>query len=90
MKILLAITIITCLFVVGQAQNVTQCATRLAGLSSCISQVGAGGGGNFCSDCSNQLISYYRDCTNGVGVDAVQQRKLRSACSRQLNYRGNI
>jgi hypothetical protein len=75
MKTLLAITVITCLLVVGQAQN-QNCETRFIELSSCFSQVGTGGG-NFCDECANQLISYYRDCTNGVGVDGVQQCKLR-------------
>ena len=77
MKAILVFAVITCLFVVGQAQN-QNCATRLTGLSSCTAQLAASGGGNFCGDCANQLISYYRDCANGNGVDAVQRSKLSS------------
>ena len=75
MKALLVIAAMTCVFVVGQAQN-SDCVSRLSALSSCTSQLAANGGGNFCNDCANQLISCYQDCTNGVGVDAVQRRKL--------------
>jgi hypothetical protein len=85
MKILLGVTIITCLSIVGQAQN-QDCLIRLTNseLNSCLSQFSAGGGDNFCSVCANQLISYYRECVqNGVVVDAIQQRKLRSASSMQ-------
>ena len=77
MKALLVIAVMTYVFVVGQAQN-SDCVSRLSGLSSCTSQL-ATGGGDFCNNCANQLIDYYRDCTNGVGVDAVQSRKLTSA-----------
>jgi hypothetical protein len=77
MKIVLVVAVIACLFVVGLAQNLTQCATRLTGLTSCISRMGTGGD-NFCSECPRRLISYYRDCANGSGVDAVQQRKFSS------------
>ena len=75
MKALLVIAVMTCVFVIGQVQN-SDCVSRLSGLSSCTSQLAANGGGNFCNDCANQLISYYRDCTNGVGVAAVQRHKL--------------
>ena len=81
MKILLVVSVITCLFVMGLAQDVQECANRANQLSSCLTSVAAGGGGNFCGDCSNQLISYYEDCFNGVGVDAVRSRKLRLASS---------
>ena len=75
MKALLAIAVMTCVFIVGQAQN-SNCVSRASELSSCISQLGASDVGNFCNNCANQLISYYRDCANGAGVDAVQRSKL--------------
>jgi hypothetical protein len=76
MKAVLVVAVITCLFVVGLTQN-HNCISRATGLSSCLAQVGTGGG-NFCSECASKLISYYRDCANGTGVDAVQQRKFSS------------
>ena len=78
----LIVAIITCVFVAGQAQT-QNCVTRLAGLNSCTSQLlpGATQAGDFCSDCNDRLISYYRDCLNGTqaiqqAVDAVQRSKL--------------
>ena len=76
MKTVLVITVIACLFVVGLAQN-QNCVTQANDLSGCISMV-ASGGSTFCDQCASQLISYYNECTNGVGVDAVQRRKFSS------------
>ena len=79
MKTLLVIAVMTCVFVMGQAQTPdSDCQSRLSGLSSCISQL-ANAGGDFCDNCANQLIDYYRDCADGMGVDAVQRGKLTSA-----------
>ena len=76
MKTVLAIAVVTCLFVVGLAQVPSQeCINRAQDLTSCISSLSSGGD-RFCGDCANRLISYYRECANGVGVDAVQRRKL--------------
>lgn len=82
MKAVLVVAVITCVFVAGQAQN-QNCVTRLTGLNSCTSQLlpGATLTGDFCSDCNDRLISYYRDCLNGTqaiqqAVDAVQTSKL--------------
>ena len=74
MKTLLAIAVVTCLFVVGLAQVPNQrCLDRATDLASCQSSPG---GDNYCNDCANKLINYYRECTNGIGVEGVQQRKL--------------
>ena len=75
MKTVLVIAVIACLFVVGLAQTQSQCVTQANDLSSCISMV-ASGGSTFCNNCASQLISYYNQCTNGVGVDAVNRRKF--------------
>lgn len=78
------VAVVTCVFVVGQTQT-QDCMNRLAGLNSCTAQLvpGAAREGNFCSDCSSRLISYYRECLNGtqqlqMQVDAVQRSKLSS------------
>ena len=82
MKTFLVISVTTCLFVMGLAQNMQECTTRFSDLSSYPTTLTAGGGGgNFCDDCANQLISYYEDCTNGVGITGVWQSKLRLASS---------
>ena len=73
MKTVLAIAVITCLFVVGLAQN-QQCRNRATEVSNCISRL-ATGGDSFCSDCGNSLVSYYQDCAGGVGVDTVRTSK---------------
>ena len=77
MKTVLVITVIACLFVVGLAQN-QNCVTQVSNLSGCISMAASGGGSTFCSQCASQLISYYSQCTNGVGVDIVQRHKFSS------------
>ena len=76
MKTVLVITVIACLFVMGLAQN-EDCVTQASNLSSCLSMV-ASGGSTFCDQCANQLISYYNECTGGVGVDAIRTRKFSS------------
>lgn len=75
MRTVLAIAVITCLFVVGLAQN-QQCNDRADELSSCISRLAtAGDSDTFCSDCGNSLVSFYQDC--GRNVDTVRRRKLK-------------
>lgn len=83
MKVILVFAIITCLFIVGSGQIPNQeCInrSRATELASCISQAAAPGArrGSFCGDCATQLISYYRECLNGTGVDAIQ------SCKKQL------
>ena len=73
MKTVLVIAVITCPFVMGLAQT-QNCVTQASNLTSCLSMV-ASDGSTFCNQCANQLISYYQQCTNGVGVDAVLRRK---------------
>ena len=74
MKILLAIAVVTCLFVVGLAQVPSQqCLNRATDLATCLSSTG---GDSYCGDCANRLINYYRECANGVGVEAVQRSKF--------------
>jgi hypothetical protein len=77
MKAVLVVAVITCVFVVGLAQN-QKCMTCLAGLSSCTSQISGTREGNFCGDCANRLNGYYQECTNGVGVDAVRLSRFNS------------
>ena len=85
MKAVLVIAVITCVFIMGQAQIPNQsCVTRANELASCTSQLAPGGTqtGNFCNDCDDRLISYYRECFDGTQetqlVDAVQNSKLSS------------
>ena len=76
MKTVLAIAVVTCFFVVGLAQVSAQdCVSRARDLASCLSSVNSDGD-NFCSSCANRVISYYRECANGIGVDTIQRRKL--------------
>ena len=79
MKRVLAIAVITCLFVMGLAQN-EQCANPPSEVSNCISMVSSVSSDDdverFCDACGNKLVNYYRECADGVGVDAVQNSKL--------------
>lgn len=78
MKTVLAIAVITCLFVMGLAQN-EQCASRASEVSNCISMSSVSSDDDverFCDECGNKLVNYYRECADGVGVDAVQNSKL--------------
>ena len=72
MRTILAIVVISCFFAVAMSQS--DCATRVTDLSNCITMLGTNTQDRtaFCNECGNQLISYYQDCTNGVGVDAVR------------------
>ena len=73
MKTILAIVVISCFFVVASSQS-SDCVNRLNDLASCLSMVGQSTDTTaFCNDCGNKLVSYYRDCTGGVGVDAIKQ-----------------
>ena len=71
MRTILAIAVISCLFVVASSQF--GCVTRATDVASCVSQLGSNTDVDaFCRNCGNTLVSYYRDCTGGVGVDQVQ------------------
>ena len=76
MRTILAIVVISCFFAVATSQFSFDCATRLADLGNCITRLGTATQGqtDFCNECGNPLVSYYRDChaANGVGVDTVQ------------------
>ena len=73
MKIVLAIAVFTCLFVMGLAQ----CASRESELYSCISILSLSDTLNtFCRNCGNSLVGYFQDCTDGTGVDLAQRSKL--------------
>ena len=73
MRTILAIVVISCFFAVAMSQS--DCTTRLRDLGSCIIRLGTATQGQteFCNECGNQLVSYYRDCEDGVGVDVVQR-----------------
>ena len=73
MRTILAIVVISCFFAVAASQSL-DCITRLADLGSCITRLGTAtlGQTEFCNECGNSLISYYRDCAGGNGVDTVQ------------------
>ena len=79
MRAVVAIAVISCLFVVAHSIDFDfSCATRLANLAICIARQAAGISRNdtdFCNDCGNSLISYKRDCVDGVGVDIIQTGK---------------
>ena len=74
MRTILAIVVISCFFAVATSQLSPECATRFADLSSCFTRLNTATQGQtaFCNECGNQLVSYYQDCANGVGVDVVQ------------------
>ena len=74
MRTILAIVVISCFFAVATSQFLFDCTTRLADLGSCITRLGTATQGQteFCNECGNPLVSYYQDCVDGNGVDAVQ------------------
>ena len=75
MKTFLVIAVITCLFVMGLAQNGQECMNRTMSLASCISSIRSNNASS-CGDCEDRVISYFQDCNNGTEVDLVQRRKL--------------
>ena len=78
MRTILAIVVISCFFAVATSQS--DCTTRLTDLSNCITLLSTATQSQteFCNECRNQLVSYYQDCANGVGVDAVQRGIITS------------
>ena len=79
MRTILAIAVITCFFAVPiSSQPNLDCANRLVDQGSCITRLRTVTTGNtdFCNECRNSLISYYRDCAAGFGVDVVQAGDL--------------
>ena len=78
MKTVLAIAVITCVFVMGQAKQ-NQCVSRLFELGPCISMLGSDDDvdvNTICRDCGTSLIRLFRDCESGVGIDAIRNSKL--------------
>ena len=77
MRTILAIVVISCFFAVAMSQS-ADCTNRASDLANCVSRLGTDAGQGqtavteFCNECGNQLVSYYQDCTNGVGVDGVR------------------
>ena len=79
MRTILAIAVITCFFAVPiSSQFNLNCVNRLTDLGSCITRLGTAtlDSTDFCNECGNSLVSYYRDCAGGVGVDSVQAGDL--------------
>ena len=74
MKVILALAVIACFLAAASAQT-QSCTQRFSELQSCVTSL-TNPGSDFCNTCRDTLISYYNDCANGVGVDAVQQCKL--------------
>ena len=68
MKAVLAVVVISCLFVMASSQDAVQCARRAADLANCISAGTTGA--TYCSDCGSQLRSYYNDCLTGSAQTA--------------------
>ena len=77
MKIILAITVISCFLATAIAQDGVQCSQELANLASCVTRLGSVATGSpdstFCSACGNRLISYYEDCTSAADILALGQ-----------------
>ena len=74
MRTILATAVIACFFAVPTLSQFNfGCVTRLADLASCTTRLATATSNStdFCNDCGNTLVSYYRDCTSGVGVDTV-------------------
>ena len=78
MRAILTITVISCFFI--GAHSLLQCATRLVNLGTCTTRLATASQGSiitdFCNECGNSLVSYFRDCTGGTGVEQVQAGKF--------------
>ena len=76
MRTILAIVVISYFFVVASSQS-SDCGSRANNVATCISRLSSSTDIQaFCNECGNKLVSYYRDCAGGVGVDAVKQGKF--------------
>ena len=89
MKIILTVAVVACFLAVATAQLPNlNCVTRVTEVASCVTRLGSAiaGGDNdaFCNECGNSLVSYYNDCTGGVGTSAVQQSKLKVLCTGEV------
>ena len=73
MKTILAIVVIFCFIAMGMAQN-QDCTRRAGELNTCTSGE-ITSEEDYCNTCANNLIRYYQDCVQGVGVDEIQRRK---------------
>ena len=79
MKAVLAIVVVACFLAVASAQNLN-CAQRALDLANCIRMAGTTvtDATTFCNNCGNSLISYFNDCTNGVGTAGVRTSKPKA------------
>lgn len=75
MKAIVAITVISCFFILATHSIDLSCVTRFTSLASCLARLTTASQNStvFCNDCGNSLVSYYQDCTGGLGVDTVQR-----------------
>ena len=64
MKTVLAIAVVSCLFVIASSQDAVQCARRATELSICLAASVTGA--TYCTDCGSKLRSYYNDCLTGT------------------------
>ena len=74
MKVILGLVVIACMLAAVSAQSL-DCIRRTAETASCATQL-ISPGSDFCDDCGSSLISFYKDCGNGIGVDQVEKGKL--------------
>ena len=79
MKVILAIAVISCFFIVVHSQSL-QCVTRLANLRTCSARLATvqaiQNSTDFCNECGNSFVSYFQDCTGGAGVEQIQAGKF--------------
>ena len=77
MKTILAITVISCFFIVVHSLSLS-CITRAAGIVSCSIRLAKAtrNDTDFCNECGNSLVSFSRECVSGFTVEAVQAGNL--------------
>ena len=86
MKTVFAISVISCLLVVGYSIDLT-CITRGTDLAPCISRLfDARSDDSFCIDCATGLVEYYQDCTNRDDIDTLLEgENYQATCMSTLN-----
>ena len=85
MKTLFAISVISCLLVVGYTIDLS-CIPQ-TDLTSCISRLSnARSDTSFCIDCATSLVEYYQDCTNRDDIDTLLEgENYQATCMSTLN-----
>ena len=75
MKTIIAVIVTTsCFLAVASAQSAANCARRATQIANCQSRLASVTDEEaFCRECGNAVVSYFQDCTGGVGVDQVDQ-----------------